>query len=168
MFKRCPFICAIISPHAAFARFLVPHKFCSQLNVLEGRFSEICTDCDLLYPCVLWQAICEALMAPEVCAADHQPCQRHLLAAVSAILTKAGHDCAACGFSLFFVLVNVLALQSRDSLYEEVCTTVNSLVSGHPRELKSVRYWSCPLTRIIPISGHQRKIGWMSAYRRVN
>ena len=46
---------------------------------------------------------------------------------------------------------------------------VNSLVSGHPLELKkSVRKQSCPLTRIIPIGGHQRKISWMSANGRVN
>ena len=33
---------------------------------------------------------------------------------------------------------------------------------------KSLRWYSCPLTIIIPISGHERKIGWMSAYGRVN
>ena len=31
----------------------------------------------------------------------------------------------------------------------------------------TVSWWDCPLTRIIPISGHQSNTGWMSTYRRV-
>ena len=46
-----------------------------------------------------------------------------------------------------------------------------SQLSRKPRpsgiEKVSVR-GAIPLTRIIPISGHQRKIGWMAAYREVN
>lgn len=69
---------------------------------------------------ILFQAICDVLTLPEVCCAEQFQCQTHLLGVVSAILYKAGQECLLHSFSLFYVVVNVLALQSQNSLEQEV------------------------------------------------
>ena len=68
----------------------------------------------------------------------------------------------ACWFFCVIQLDSVRFLQQCDPC--DCPVSMYSQLSG-----KRTPYVSrgCPLTRIIPISGHHRKIGWMSAYGRV-
>lgn len=53
------------------------------------------------------------------------PCQRHLLATVLAIIDKAGEESIVHSFTLFYVVIHVMALQPQGNLDQEVLS-VNS------------------------------------------
>ena len=66
------------------------------------------------------QAICDTVALPDVCCTEQMSCQRHLLATVSAIIDKAGEESGIHSFTLFYVLIHVMALQPQGSLQQEV------------------------------------------------
>ena len=66
------------------------------------------------------QAVCDTVALPDVCCTEQLSCQRHLLEAVSAIIDKAGEETSLHSFTLFYVLMHVMALQPQGSLQQEV------------------------------------------------
>ena len=56
----------------------------------------------------------------DVCCTEQSSCQQHLLATVSAIVDKAGEETGTHSFTLFYVLLHVMALQPQGSLQREV------------------------------------------------
>ena len=72
------------------------------------------------YTVSLPQAVCNTIALPDICCTEHLPCQRHLLATVMAIIDKAGEESSAHSFTLFYVMIHVMALQPQGNLDQEV------------------------------------------------
>ena len=68
----------------------------------------------------LQQAVCDTIALPDICCTEYLPRQRHLLATVLAIIDKAGEESNVHSFTLFYVVIHVMALQPQGSLDQEV------------------------------------------------
>lgn len=66
------------------------------------------------------QAVCDTIALPDICCTEHLPSQRHLLATVLAIIDKAGEESSVHSFTLFYVVIHVMALQPQGNLDQEV------------------------------------------------
>ena len=66
------------------------------------------------------QVFCDTIALPDICCTEHLPCQRSLLATVLAILDKAGEESSVHSFTLFYVVIHVMALQPQGNLDQQV------------------------------------------------
>jgi len=125
--------------------FVDPGLFCKlalpHLKSAAGSSATGCSSCLMIVAALLrgcnpqllkphLKAICDTIALPDICCTEHLPCQRHLLATVLAVIDKAGEKSGEHSFTLFYVVIHVMALQPQGSLDQEVNTVLIKLATA--------------------------------------
>ncbi|CAH3109869.1 unnamed protein product [Porites lobata] len=131
---------------AVFCKLALPH-----LKSAAGSSATGCSSCLLILAALirgcnpkllkpLLKDVCNTISLQDVCCTEQSSCQQHLLATVSAIVDKAGEETGTHSFTLFYVLLHVMALQPQGSLQREVNVVLTKLASTQRLESVSKLY----------------------------
>lgn len=121
---------------ALFCKLALPH-----LKSMAGSSATGCSSCLMIIAALLrgcnprllkphLKAVCDTIVLPDICCTEHLPSQRHLLASVLAIIDKAGEESSVHSFTLFYVVIHVMALQPQGNLDQEVNTVLTKLATA--------------------------------------
>ncbi|XP_068729927.1 dynein axonemal assembly factor 5-like [Montipora capricornis] len=131
---------------AVFCKLALPHLKSSASSSSSG-----CSSCLMILTGLLrgcnpqlvkpnLKAICDTIASSDVCCTQQMSCQQNLLATVSAIIDKAGDESRTHSFTLFYVLIHVMALQLQGSLQKEVNAVLLKLTTSQGLDSVSQLY----------------------------